>query len=214
MNNNYVLIYRCVIENGIEKREKLNYSGEWKEETFKIDLTKKQKIIETPPTYKNISIITLQFGRNYHKDKYDSLGRVVKTKYYNNNILTSHTEFKYNNPFTKMKCDRIISYKRPKTIQYSMKIKYNSEGELLKRSCYYPDGDLAWYVDFIYNNEHQNTEILTYNNENVLMYKKFKLYDSNNDIIKIEKYIHKDYFNLWKRGNGGKYGFYLWTDGN
>ena len=214
MNDNYILIERRLYANGwMQKKIKLNSLGEWEEHTIHVDLSKKQEIIKTPPIYKKTTINEYRDNMLCQKVKYDFIGRTVKRKFYKGEKLTSYTEYKYNSPYTKTKCDLFIMYDTPRNKKCIMKFKYNKEGVKTQELLYYPNGDLAWYADYIYNNQGQITEILTYNNENSLIYKKITTYNSNGDKIKMDKLIHKDYFHNWKPDNGGELGFYLWTDG-
>lgn len=211
MNDNYILIETRLFENGWTRiKRKLNASGEWDEQTFSTDITKKPETEETPASYKNTTIIDYQDKGCSHKFKYDAYGRVVKMKYYTNHILTSYSEFKYNSPYTKIWCDQFIMYKTPRKMEYIFKFKYNSKGDKIQESCYYPNRDLAWYADWKYNNEGQLTEVLTYNNKDILIYKKITSYH-NGEKVKKEKFIHKDYFHKWQPNNGGQLDFCLDT---
>ena len=60
MNDNYILIETRLFENGsMQLKRKLNTSGEWDEQTFSTDLTKRHKITEEPFIFKNKTIISL-----------------------------------------------------------------------------------------------------------------------------------------------------------
>ena len=212
MNDIYILIETRLYENGmLQKKIKLNSLGEWDVNTYQVDLSKKQEIIKTQPIYKNTTIIEYRDNMLYEKVKYDFIGRTVRRKFYDGKKLTSYTEYKYNSPYTKTKCDLFIMYETPRKKECIMKFNYNQEGEKIQELLYYPNGDLAWYADYIYNNHAQITEILTYNIINIVIYKKIISYNNNGDKIKMDKLIHKDYFHNWKPDNGGELGFYLWT---
>ncbi|NVN95555.1 MAG: hypothetical protein HXX18_09765 [Bacteroidetes bacterium] len=212
MNDNYILIETRLFENGrMRIKRKLNATGEWDEQTFSTELNKKQEAKEEPFTFKNKTIISFQKGSYCIKDKYDALGRVVIMKVYEHNKLTNYTEFKYNSPYTKTKCDQYVSYECPRKIQYSKKISYNPNGEIIQETCFYPKGEIAWYANRNYNKQGQLTEVSTYNNMDILIYKKIDTYN-NGEIIKKEKFIHKDFFHKWEPGNGGNLDFCLDTN--
>ncbi|MCX6230870.1 MAG: hypothetical protein NTZ33_04945 [Bacteroidetes bacterium] len=210
MNDNYILIYRYTFDNSIIKRIKLNSSGKWDEKITQRNVDKEQETKETPIKFKSITIINYQDKSSCYKDKYDAFGRVVMMKYYENNILTGYTEFKYNSPYTKTKCDQFKMFETPRKLKCIRKFNYNPEGNKIQDFCFYPNGDLAWYTDYIYKK--QLTEILTYNNENVLIYKRIIFFDSKGVIVKKEKLVHKDLIQQWKI-DSEEIGFYLWTTG-
>ena len=213
MNDNYILIETRNFKNGrMCKQMNLNSSGEWDEKKFSTCITKKPAIEETLASYKNVTIIEYQDIRFCHKFKYDAYGRVVKMKYYKDNKLTGYTEFKYNSPNTNTKCDQFKMFETPRELKSIWKFNYNPEGKKIQELCFYPNGDIAWYADFRYNQNRKNSEVLTYNNENVLIYKKITYFNSKGDKIKKEKYVHKDLIHQWKL-NSGEIGFYLWTSG-
>ncbi|MFZ4797851.1 MAG: hypothetical protein ACOYMA_10175 [Bacteroidia bacterium] len=213
MIDNYILVETRNFENGrmIEKR-KLNATGEWDEQTFSTELTKRQEAKEENFIFKNKTIISYQNYNRCHKDKYDSYGRVVKMKFFEDGILTSYTEFTYNSPFTKIWCDQLVAYDTPRKRKYSMKYAYNSKGDKIQESCYLPNRDLAWYAVWEYNNQGQITEVLTFNNENVLIYKKIIFYNLKGVKTRKEKFVHKDLISRWK-SNSEEIGFCLWTTG-
>lgn len=213
MDDIYILIETRNFENGrMCKQMNLNSSGEWDEKTFLTDNTKKPAIEETPSSYKRTTIITFQDTTSYHKFKYDAYGRVVKMKYYEDNKLTGYTEFKYNSPNTNTKCDQFKLFETPRKLKCIWKFNYNLKGKKIQELCFYPNSDLSWYADHKYNQDNQISEVLTYNNKNVLIYKKIIFYNSKGEKIKKEKYVHKDLIHQWK-SNSGKIGFYLWTSG-
>ncbi|MFZ4799490.1 MAG: hypothetical protein ACOYMA_18470, partial [Bacteroidia bacterium] len=126
--------------------------------------------------------------------------------------LTDYTEFKYNSPNTNTKCNQFKLFETPRKLKSIWKFNYNLDGKKIQELCFYPNGDLAWYANHIYNQDKQISEILSYNNENVLIYKKITFYNSIGDKIKKEKYVHKDHIHQWK-SYSGEIGFYLWTSG-
>ncbi|MFZ4398539.1 MAG: hypothetical protein ACOYO1_00780 [Bacteroidales bacterium] len=213
MNDIYILIETRNFENGrMCKQMTLNSSGEWNEKTFSTDITKKPETEVTAVSYKNVTIIEYQDKNYCHKFKYDAYGRVVNMKYYEDNKLTDYTEFKYNSPYSNTKCNQFKMFETPRKKKCLWEFNYNLEGKKIQELCFYPNGDIAWYGNYVYNKDKQITEVLTYNNENVLIYKKITFYNSIGDKIKKEKYVHKDHIHQWK-SYSGEIGFYLWTSG-
>jgi hypothetical protein len=208
MKDNYILIERILYDNakGL-KKVKLSSTGELKEQNICKSIEKEH---ERNFKFKNKTIIGYQGNNSYFKDKYDSLGRLVKMKYFENDILVNYLDLKYKSPFSKTECDQIIIYKPPRKIECIWNYKFNEDGKKMQELCYFPNGNLAWYNDFFYNLDGQISEVLTYNNENILIYRIISYFNDNGLEIKIEKYLLKSLVDRWL-SNNEEIGFYLWT---
>jgi len=192
MNNDFILTRTDIYKDGklykIRYRNELN---EWEEQIPDICSPEEMGISATPPSFKRTTIIDYIDDNICMKSKYDSLGRIAKIKFYENNKLTDYTEFKYITDNITLS----VTYKPPRIIESSLKEEYYQGGNLKRRSVFYANGDLMEYTDWIYNNLGQNNEIYTYNNKSIITDKILKFYNDNGIEIKTEFFTHKDYYN-------------------